>query len=105
MSWSLGQPEEQMSDQGAAVSGVAAGVPYVARPPAGCDESEPASLIIAWHLNDPPRSAAAMAAALPLAAAAAWRVYLDLPMHGSRQLPGGLEEFMALGYQWCSLQT
>src|SRR5262249_60671913 len=53
----------------------------------------------AWHLNDPPRSAAAMAAALPLAAAAAWRVYLDLPMHGRRQLPGGLEEFMALGYQ------
>lgn len=88
-----------MSDQDAVVSGVAAGVPYVARPPAGRDESEPAPLIIAWHLNDPPRSAAAMAAALPLAAAAAWRVYLDLPMHGSRQLPGGLEEFMALGYQ------
>src|SRR5262249_29949285 len=29
----------------------------------------------------------------------AWRVYLDLPMHGRRQLPGGLEEFMRLGYQ------
>jgi len=88
-----------MSDQDAVVSGVAAGVPYVALPPAGRDQSEPAPLIIAWHLNDPPRSAAAMAAALPLAAAAAWRVYLDLPMHGRRQLPGGLEEFMALGYQ------
>src|SRR5215470_608610 len=88
-----------MSDQDAVVSGVAAGVPYVALPPAGRDQSEPAPLIIAWHLNDPPRSAAAMAAALPLAGVAAWRVYLDLPMHGGRQLPGGLEEFMALGYQ------
>src|SRR5215468_705249 len=88
-----------MSDQDAVVSGVAAGVPYVALPPAGRYQSEPAPLIIAWHLNDPPRSAAAMAAALPLAAAGAWRAYLDLPMHGRRQLPGGLEEFMALGYQ------
>ena len=88
-----------MSDQDAVVSGVAAGVPYVALPPAGRHQSEPVPLIIAWHLNDPPRSAAAMAAALPLAAAAAWRVYLDLPMHGRRQLPGGLAEFMQLGYQ------
>src|SRR5262245_66525776 len=88
-----------MSDKDAVVSGVAAGVPYVALPPAGRHQSEPAQLIIAWHLNDPPRSAAAMAAALPLAGAAAWRVYLDLPMHGRRQLPGGLEEFMGLGYQ------
>lgn len=39
-----------------------------------------------------------MAAALPLAGVAAWRVYLDLPMHGRRQLPGGLGEFMQLGY-------
>ena len=62
------------------------------------DGREPAPLIIAWHLNDPPRSAAAMASALPLAGVAAWRVYLDLPMHGRRQLSGGLEEFMRLGY-------
>lgn len=88
-----------MSDQDAVVSGVAAAVPYVALPPAGRYDSEPAPLIIAWHLNDPPRSAAAMAAALPLPGVAAWRVYLDLPMHGRRQLPGGLEEFMALGYR------
>ena len=89
-----------MSDQNAWVSDVAAGVPYVALPPAGePDGREPAPLIIAWHLNDPPRSAAAMASALPLAGVAAWRVYLDLPMHGRRQLPGGLEEFMRLGYQ------
>ncbi len=88
-----------MSDQDAVINGVAAGVPYVALPPAGRGESEPAPLIVAWHLNDPPRSAAAMAAALPLAAAGAWRVYLDLPMHGRRQLPGGMEEFLRLGYQ------
>jgi dienelactone hydrolase len=62
-------------------------------------------LIIAWHLNDPPRSAAAMASALPLAGVAAWRVYLDLPMHGRRQLPGGLEEFTRLGYQDAVLQA
>ncbi len=61
-----------MSDQNATVSGVAADVPYVALPPAGWDESrESAPLIIAWHLNDPPRSAAAMASALPLEGAAA----------------------------------
>ena len=89
-----------MSGQNTPVSGAAAGVPYVALPPAGRqDGRKPAPLIIAWHLNDPPRSATAMASALPLAAVAAWRVYLDLPMHGRRQLPGGLEEFMRLGYQ------
>jgi dienelactone hydrolase len=88
-----------MSHESTALSDVAAGVPYVALPPAQRRNDEEAPLIVAWHLNDPPRSAAAMAAALPLAAAAAWRVYLDLPMHGRRQLPGGLEEFMRLGHQ------
>jgi dienelactone hydrolase len=89
-----------MSDYDAMTSGEVAGVPYVALPPAGWQDShEPAPLVIAWHMNDPPRSAAAMAAALPLAGVPAWRAYLDLPMHGRRQLPGGLEEFMQLGYQ------
>src|SRR6266567_4665033 len=89
-----------MSDETAAVSGAAADVPYVALPPAAPRRGrEPAPLIIIWHLNDPPRSAAAMASALPLAGVTAWRVYLDLPMHGRRQLPGGLDEFMRLGYQ------
>jgi len=88
-----------VSDQGAAFTRIAANVPYVALPPAGRNGDEPAPLIVAWHLNDPPRSAAAMASALPLAGVAAWRVYLDLPMHGRRQLPGGLEEFMQLGYE------
>lgn len=86
-----------VSEKRDAVTGVAAGVPYVALPPAGNRDDAP--LIVAWHLNDPPRSAAAMAAALPLYGVPAWRVYLDLPMHGARQLPGGLNEFMQLGYQ------
>jgi dienelactone hydrolase len=95
-----------MSDQNEPVSGVAAGVPYVALPPVGRQDGEgPAPLVIAWHLNDPPRSAAAMAAALPLAGVRAWRVYLDLPMHGRRQLPGGLAEFMRLGYADAVLQA
>jgi len=95
-----------MSDPNAAISGLAAGVPYVAWPPAGRhDGREPTPLIIAWHLNDPPRSAAAMAAARPLAGVAAWRVYPDLPLHGGRQLPGGLQEFMALGYQDAALKA
>jgi dienelactone hydrolase len=89
-----------MSHESTVHSGLAADVPYVALPPAGRrDDGELAPLVIAWHLNDPPRSAAAMAAALPLAGVTSWRVYLDLPMHGRRQLPGGLNEFMQLGYQ------
>lgn len=89
-----------MEHESTAIRGVAADVPYVALPPAGQPTgSDSAPLIIAWHLNDPPRSAAAMASALPLIRVPAWRVYLDLPMHGGRQLPGGLDEFMRLGYQ------
>ena len=89
-----------MSGQDAVVSGVAAGVPFMALPPAGRrDGQAPAPLVLAWHLNDPPRSGVAMASALPLAGVPVWRVYLDLPMHGRRQLPGGLEEFMRLGYE------
>lgn len=47
------------------ITGVAAGVPYVALPPAGDRDGAP--LVVAWHLVDPPRSEAAMAAAVPLA--------------------------------------
>ena len=87
-----------MSDGHSVVGGEAAGVPYVAMPPAAVGDAGSAPLIVGWHLNDPPRSAAALAAALPLAGVPAWRVFLDLPMHGRRQLPGGLQEFMRLGY-------
>ena len=95
-----------MTDHGVISRGEAAKVPYAALPPAGRQNGQqPAPLIIAWHLNDPPRSAAAMASALPLETVEAWRVYLDLPMHGRRQLPGGLAEFMALGYQDAVLEA
>ena len=63
------------SQDNEAITGGAAGLSYVALPP---DETyglrAAAPLIITWHLNDPPRSAAAMAAALPLSGVAAWRV-------------------------------
>ncbi len=50
--------------------------------------------MVVLHLMDPPRSEAAMAAALPLAGVPAWRAYLGLPMFGARMPPGGQEEFM-----------
>jgi alpha-beta hydrolase superfamily lysophospholipase len=50
-------------------------------------------------MTDPPRSETAMAAALPLRDVPAWRVYLGLPMSGSRLPAGGLEEFFRLGYE------
>ena len=61
--------------------GIAAGVPYVAhRPAADCQQ---APLVVVLHLMDPPRTEAAMAAALPLAGVPAWRAYLGLPMFGA----------------------
>jgi pimeloyl-ACP methyl ester carboxylesterase len=80
-----------------AVNGVAAGVPYIALPPEGGLEGAP--LVVAWHLHDPPRSETAMAAALPLMGLPAWRVYLGLPMSGSRLPDGGLDAFFRLGYE------
>jgi dienelactone hydrolase len=63
-----------MSHESTSFSGIVADVPYIALPPAGRrDGDEAAPLIVAWHLNDPPRSAAAMASALPLAGVPAWR--------------------------------
>lgn len=43
-----------------------------------------APLVVVWHMLDAPCSAEAMAAALPLAGTAAWRVFVDLPLHGAR---------------------
>lgn len=48
---------------------------------------------------DPPRTEKAFAAALPLAGLPAWRIYLGLPMSGSRLPAGGLDELQRLGYQ------
>jgi pimeloyl-ACP methyl ester carboxylesterase len=76
----------------------AAGVPFVALPPPD-DTVEGAPLVVVWHLADPPRSEVAMAAALPLHGLAAWRIFLGLPLSGSR-LPGGdLDAFFELGYE------
>jgi len=79
------------------VSGTAAGVPFLALPPPGGTRPG-AAVVVAWHLMDPPRTEAAFAAALPLAGLDAWRIYLGLPMCGSRLPAGGQDELMRLGY-------
>ncbi len=73
------------------IRGIAAGVPYVASPPA-TDRAD-APVVVGWHLMDPPRSEAALAAALPLAGLDAWRVYLGLPLTGLRAPEGGIEKY------------
>jgi hypothetical protein len=75
--------------------GVAAGVPYVALPPAHGRWRAP--LVVAWHQLGPRHTEQAMAAALPLARLAAWRVYLSLPMTGARALADGQKELARLG--------
>jgi pimeloyl-ACP methyl ester carboxylesterase len=83
------------TDQNQNVVGLAAGVPFVALPPAGGARPD-APVIVAWHLMDPPRSEAAFAAAVPLAGLDAWRVYLGLPMSGERLPAGGWDEVFRL---------
>jgi predicted esterase len=70
------------------VHGTAAGDPYVALPPTAVDAaaSGPTRLIVAWPGFDPPRTAAALAAAVPMTGVPVWRVFLDLPGRS----PGGL---------------
>jgi pimeloyl-ACP methyl ester carboxylesterase len=90
------------------VTGSANGVPFVALPPeplephegsgAPGEKATTAPLVVAWHLQDPPRTETAMAAALPLRGIPAWRVYLGLPLSGSRLPAGGLDAFFALSY-------
>jgi dienelactone hydrolase len=77
--------------------GLAAGVPVIVRPPA--DGRRPdAPIVLAWHLQDPPRTESALAAALALEGLDAWRIYLGLPLSGSRLPEGGFDEVMRLGY-------
>lgn len=72
-----------MAAEAAQTTGVAAGVPFVAVPPtAAAGRSAP--VVVAWHLMDAPRTEAALAAALPLDGLDAWRIYLGLPLCGSR---------------------
>jgi pimeloyl-ACP methyl ester carboxylesterase len=73
----------------------AAGVPSVTVPPPSGRSDAP--VVVAWHLGDPPRTEAGMAAALPLDGLDAWRVYLGLPLHGSRS--PGLDAYFRLGAQ------
>ena len=80
-----------------ALTGEAAGVPFVALPPEGSRER--AATVLLWHMHDPPRSEKAMAAALPLRGLDAWRVYLGLPLSGTRLPAGGLDAFFALGFE------
>jgi pimeloyl-ACP methyl ester carboxylesterase len=80
-----------------AITGIAAGVPFLAVPPAGDGAGAP--VVVAWHLMDPPRTEAAFAAALPLAGLDAWRIYLGLPMHGARFPEDGVDGLMRLGYE------
>jgi hypothetical protein len=81
------------------VRGVAAGVPYVALPPADRSSATTKPVVIAWHLTDAPRTPEAFAAALPLYALDAWRVYLCLPLCGDRMPDGGVDEVMRLGFE------
>jgi pimeloyl-ACP methyl ester carboxylesterase len=79
------------------LTGEAAGVPYVVLPPHSARSD--AATVLVWHMHDPPRSEQAMAAALPLRSLDAWRVYLGLPLSGSRLPAGGLDGFFALGFE------
>jgi alpha-beta hydrolase superfamily lysophospholipase len=72
------------------IEGVAAGVPFVAVPPA--DPDAPAALVAGWHLMDVPASERAMAEAVPMAGLQAWRVYFGLPLSGARLPEGGPQE-------------
>ena len=69
------------SDAERPVLGSAAGTSYFALPPTAVDArpSGPTRLIVAWPGFDPPRTAAALASAMPLTGVPTWRVYLDLP--------------------------
>ena len=79
------------------ITGTAAEVPFLAVPPAV--PSATASVVVGWHWMDAPRTEGALAAALPLDGLDAWRVYLGMPMCGSRMPAGGPEELMRLGYE------
>ncbi|CAO5183982.1 Alpha/beta hydrolase [Frankia sp. AiPs1] len=70
---------------------VAAGVPFVAVPPDGGARPDTPT-VLAWHLLDAPRTERAFASALPLRGLDAWRVYLGLPLSGSRLPEGGQDE-------------
>lgn len=79
------------------ITGTAAGVPFLAVPPASGAANAPT--VVGWHLMDPPRTETAFAAALPLDGLDAWRIYLGLPLCGSRMPDGGFDELVRLSYE------
>lgn len=79
-----------MSITGSEITGLTAGVPFLALPPSSTP-STATPVVFAWHLMDPPRSEAAFASALPLVGLDAWKIYFGLPMFGSRLPEGGME--------------
>jgi pimeloyl-ACP methyl ester carboxylesterase len=76
------------------LTGTAAGVPYVALPPA--DESGQDTVVVAYHLLDEPRTEDEFAAAVPLNGLNAWRIYFGLPMSGKRLPRNSPEELWRL---------
>lgn len=77
-------------------TGTAAGVPFLALPPAVAVPA-PAPLVIGLHAFEPPRSESALAGTIPMAALPAWRVYLGLPLFGARLPEGGVTEINQRG--------
>ena len=73
------------------LNGTAAGVPYVALPPANGRRPD-APVVVAYHLLDAPRTPEAFASAVPLDGLDAWKIYFGLPLSGSRLPAGGADE-------------
>ncbi|MET3807341.1 pimeloyl-ACP methyl ester carboxylesterase [Nakamurella sp. UYEF19] len=90
-------PAAMTAESTAAITGKAAGVPFLAIPPRVVHQQSP--VVVAWHLMDPPRTEAAFAAALPLAGFDGWRIYLGLPLCGARLPTGGFDALMQLGFE------
>jgi len=76
-------------------TGIAAGVPFTALPPAGATDG-PSPLIVTWHMLDAPRTDSAFAAALPMTGVPAWRVHLGMPMCGARMVDGRVDAAVEL---------
>lgn len=82
-----------MSASDSPVTGLTAnGVPFLAYRAS----SPGAPVVVIWHLLDPPRTEVAMASAIPLDGLDATRIYLGLPMSGSRTPAGGVDAIMAM---------
>ncbi len=77
------------------ITGIAAGVPFTALPPAGATDG-PSPLIVTWHMLDAPRTDSAFAAALPITGVPAWRVHLGMPMCGARMVDGRVDAAVEL---------